>query len=147
MEAAPLLVAAPSSGVLLVTQDFPPDRGRDPDVLPRDRAAPGQRRRSGARAVPHARAAEPAPAPPQLAAAPGHRDPAARRDADNIDRWRIHGSFLFAPMVPLMGAYLRRHPEIRTIVYAQWQSALWHLFRPDAGGASTGGCAWCTGAS
>jgi phosphatidylinositol alpha-1,6-mannosyltransferase len=129
MEAAPFLATAPSSGVLVVTQDFPPDRGGIQTYcreivqhlgstgVPVRVLCPTPERRNRPRPRP---SWPPRPEP----------DPAAQEIADNVDRWRIHGSFLFAPMVPLMGAYLRRHPEIRTIVYAQWQSALWHLFRP-----------------
>jgi phosphatidylinositol alpha-1,6-mannosyltransferase len=130
MEAAPSLVAAPSAGVLLVTQDFPPDRGGiqtycreivqqlGASGVPVRVLCPTPERRSRRR---------PRPSWPPHSAP----EPPADEGAGNIDRWRIHGSFLFAPMVPLIGAYLRQHPEIRTLVYAQWQSALWHLFRPN----------------
>ena len=131
MEAAPSLVAAPSSGVLLVTQDFPPDRGGIQTYcreIVQQLAAQGIPVRVLCPTPERRNRPRPRPTWPPRPTTP---EPATDEYADQIDRWRIHGSFLFAPMVPLIRAYLRRHPEIRTIVYAQWQSALWHLFRPN----------------
>jgi phosphatidyl-myo-inositol dimannoside synthase len=104
--------------VLLVTQDFPPDCGGIQTYcweLAQHLHAAGhtvrvlcptpERRARGVRL---------ASLPPGL----------------TVDRVGVHGSLLFAPLALGMRRYLRAHPAVRTIVYAQWQSALWQLAAP-----------------
>jgi phosphatidylinositol alpha-1,6-mannosyltransferase len=99
--------------VLLVTQDFPPDEGgiqtycwQLAERLAGEGTAvlvlcPRPERGRG-------------PLPPS---APGL----------SVDRIGIHGSFLFVPLLVRMRRYLRAHPEVDTILSAQWQVALWQL--------------------
>ena len=120
--------------VLLVTQDFPPDRGGIQTYcreLAHHLTAQGER---GAGAVPDAKGG------------PGRN---SRLPAGGIavDRLRMPGRSCSRRCWRRCRRYLRAHPEIGTIVYAQWQSALWQLVRARGWPAGTGGCAWCTGAS
>jgi phosphatidyl-myo-inositol dimannoside synthase len=106
--------------VLLVTQDFPPDQGGIQtycwelaqrlcaEGTPVRVLCPTPERRNGSPPAP--------PAPRGLPLA--------------IDRIDLHGSFLFAPLLGRMRRYLAAHPDIRTIVSAQWQVAVWQLAAP-----------------
>jgi phosphatidyl-myo-inositol dimannoside synthase len=102
--------------VLLVTQDFPPDAGGIQTYcweLARRLAADGTPVRVLCPTPERGRGA--APGPPAGVV---------------IDRIRLHGSFLFAPLLARMRGYLGAHPGVRTIVSAQWQVAVWQLGAP-----------------
>ena len=128
MKPATSLASATPSGVLLVTQDFPPDQG---GIQTYCRELVGHLVTAG---VP-VRVLCPTPErrPPPRRWPPPPPDSGPDREGAcpaPVDRIGIHGSFLFAPLALRIGRYLAAHPEIRTIVYAQWQSALWELLRP-----------------
>jgi phosphatidylinositol alpha-1,6-mannosyltransferase len=93
--------------ILLVTQDFPPERGGIQTYmleLARQFLARGHR----VRVICPGRRGEPPPLPGL---------------ADHV-RVGVHSSFLFLPLLRLLPRYLRRNPGITHVLHAQWQCAL-----------------------
>lgn len=93
--------------ILIVTQDFPPERGGIQTYaleLARNFMALGAR----VRVICPGRASDANPLP-SLA---------------DLKRLPVHSSLLFLPLLWYLPRYLRRHPSVDRVVFAQWQPAL-----------------------
>ena len=93
--------------ILLITQDFPPECGGIQTYmfeLARELLAQGHRVR---------------------VICPGTRhDPNPLPALTDLVRVRTPGSWLFLPLLFLLPGYLRHHPSVTHVFYAQWQPAL-----------------------
>lgn len=103
--------------ILLITQDFPPERGGIQTYV-LELAKGFMARGHAVRVICPGSRSDANPLP-------GLRD---------LVRLPVPSSFLFLPLVAYLPGYLRRNPGVTHVLYAQWQSAAAGLLRRRPGG-------------
>ncbi len=106
-------ILRPSMDILIVTQDFPPERGGiQTYVLELARAFLA--RGHAVRII-----------------CPGHKNaPNPLPHLTDLVRIRVHTSWLFLPLLTFLPRYLRLNPSVTHVLYAQWQPAMAELAMP-----------------
>lgn len=93
--------------ILIVTQDFPPERGGIQTYV-LELARRFLARGHAVRVICPGKASDPVPMP----------------GLTDLVRLPVPGSFLFLPLLGYLSGYLRRNPSVDRVLCAQWQSAL-----------------------